>query len=123
MSSGHAIIPRLRWPDEVTDATAVGAPIHIGNDVFIGASVTIISGVRIGNGSTIGAGSVVSSDIPDRCVALGNPCKVVKRLDEGSEKDETLEEYKKRYANGDNGGRMNWIPATVGETDTKPRVV
>ena len=54
--------------------------VKIGNDVWIGGSVTICPGVTIGNGVTIGAGSVVVKDIPDNCVAAGNPAKVIKKL-------------------------------------------
>lgn len=55
----------------------------VGNDVWIGQNVTILPGVKIGNGAIIGANSVVASDIPSYCVAVGNPCKVVKhRFDE-----------------------------------------
>ena len=50
----------------------------IGDDVSLGANVTIIGNVRIGNNVTIGAGSVVVKDIPDNCVAVGNPARVVK---------------------------------------------
>lgn len=53
----------------------------IGNNVWIGGSVTILPGVRIGNNTTIGAGSVVTKDIADNCVAVGNPAKVIKRLE------------------------------------------
>ena len=56
-----------------------GKPI-IGNNVHLGAAVTIIGGVHIGNNVTIGAGSVVVKDIPDNCVAVGNPAKVIKSL-------------------------------------------
>ncbi|MBO4536530.1 MAG: sugar O-acetyltransferase [Bacteroidales bacterium] len=55
-------------------------PVTIGNNVWIGGSVTILPGVSIGNNVTIGAGSVVTKDIPDDAVAVGNPCKVIKRL-------------------------------------------
>lgn len=55
-------------------------PVSIGNNVWIGGSVTILPGVTIGHNVTIGAGSVVVGDIPSDCVAVGNPCKVVKRL-------------------------------------------
>lgn len=43
--------------------------------------MTIIGGVTIGNNVVIGAGSVVVKDIPDNCVAVGNPCRVIKTLD------------------------------------------
>ena len=55
-------------------------PVTIGDNVWIGGSVTILPGVTIGNNVTIGAGSVVTKDIPDNAVAVGNPCKVIKRL-------------------------------------------
>ncbi len=55
-------------------------PVTIGDNVWIGGSVTILPGVTIGSGTTIGAGSVVVKDIPDNCVAVGNPCRVVRWL-------------------------------------------
>ncbi len=55
-------------------------PVKIGDNVWIGGDATICPGVTIGNGVTIGAGSVVVKDIPDNCVAAGNPCKVIKYL-------------------------------------------
>ena len=47
-------------------------------NVWIGGNVTILPGVRIGNNVTIGAGSVVTRDIPDNVIAVGNPCRVIK---------------------------------------------
>ena len=58
-------------------ATDKGIPT-IGDNVSLGANVVIVGGVRIGNNVTIGAGSVVVKDIPDNCIAVGNPCKPVK---------------------------------------------
>lgn len=55
-------------------------PVTIGNNVWIGGSVTILPGVSIGDNVSIGAGSVVVNDIPSNAVAVGNPCKVIKRL-------------------------------------------
>lgn len=55
-------------------------PVNIGNNVWIGGSVTILPGVTIGDNVTIGAGSVVTKDIPSDTVAVGNPCKVIKRI-------------------------------------------
>ena len=52
----------------------------IGNNVTLGAHVVIIGGVKIGNNVVIGAGSVVVKDIPDNCVAVGNPARVIKNL-------------------------------------------
>ncbi|MBQ4446170.1 MAG: sugar O-acetyltransferase, partial [Prevotella sp.] len=50
----------------------------------IGGSVTILPGVTIGDNVTIGAGSVVNKDIPSNSVAVGNPCKVIKKIGRGA---------------------------------------
>lgn len=55
-------------------------PVTIGNNVWIGGSVTILPGVTIGDNVTIGAGAVVVKDIPSNVIAVGNPCRVIKRL-------------------------------------------
>lgn len=55
-------------------------PVTIGNNVWIGGSVTILPGVNIGDNVTIGAGSVVVYDLPSNSVAVGNPCRVIRRL-------------------------------------------
>lgn len=52
--------------------------IEIGDHVWIGLNVTILKGVKIGNGAIIGAGSVVNKDIPENCLAVGVPAKVIK---------------------------------------------
>lgn len=54
--------------------------VKIGANCWIGAGAIILPGVEIGEGCTIGAGSVVTKDIPPRCVAAGNPCKVLRFL-------------------------------------------
>ncbi len=56
-------------------------PITIGDNCWLAANVTVIGGVTIGNGCVIGAGSVVTRDIPDNSFAAGNPCKVIKAID------------------------------------------
>ncbi len=56
--------------------------IAIGQDVWIGGNVTICPGVTIGDGTVIGAGSVVTKDIPANVLAVGNPCKVIKPIDQ-----------------------------------------
>ena len=55
-------------------------PITIGEDCWLGGNVVVLGGVTIGPRTVIGAGSVVVKDIPADCVAVGNPCRVVKRL-------------------------------------------
>lgn len=57
-------------------------PIRVGNNVWIGAQVCVLPGVTIGDNCVIGAGSVVTKDIPANSLALGNPCRVVRQLDE-----------------------------------------
>jgi maltose O-acetyltransferase len=55
-------------------------PVTIGNNVWLGGKSVICPGVRIGDNSVIGAGSVVVKDIPASCVAVGNPCRVIRSL-------------------------------------------
>lgn len=50
----------------------------IGNNVSLGANVTIIGNIKIGNNVSIGAGTVVVKDIPDNCIVVGNPSRIVK---------------------------------------------
>lgn len=59
------------YPEELS------RPVIIGSDVWIGYGATILSGVRIGNSTVIGAGSVVTSDIPENSIAVGNPARIV----------------------------------------------
>lgn len=55
-------------------------PITIGEDTWLGGGVIVLPGVTIGKRCVIGAGAVVTRDIPDDCVAVGNPARVIKRL-------------------------------------------
>lgn len=57
-------------------------PVKIGNGCWIGGGVIILPGVTIGDGTVIGAGSVVTKDIPANCVAAGNPCKIIRTINE-----------------------------------------
>ncbi|WP_407799025.1 sugar O-acetyltransferase [Staphylococcus aureus] len=56
-------------------------PINIGSNTWLGGHVAVLPGVTIGEGSVIGAGSVVTKDIPPHSLAVGNPCKVVRKID------------------------------------------
>lgn len=58
-----------------------GKPVTIGSDVWIGGGAIICPGVRIGSRTVIGAGSVVTRDIPDDVVAVGNPCRVIRAIE------------------------------------------
>lgn len=62
------------------DNIEYGRPVVVGDDCWIGGNVVILPGVTIGRGCTIGAMSVVTKDIPDFSVAMGQPAKVVKKV-------------------------------------------
>jgi acetyltransferase-like isoleucine patch superfamily enzyme len=62
------------------------APVHIGRGAWIGQNVMIMPGVTIGALAIIGANSVVSRDVPDGCIAVGAPARVVRRWDAASER-------------------------------------
>ncbi len=72
-----------------------GKPIKIGDDVWIGANSIVLPGVTIGNNVVIGAGSVVNKDIPDNVVACGNPCKVIRKINDDDKRfwNEKKDEY------------------------------
>lgn len=72
---GHPVKPDMRQ-------YMYADPVHIGNNCWIGANVVICPGVTIGENTVIGAGSVVTQDIPANVVAVGNPCKVLRPIDE-----------------------------------------
>lgn len=61
------------------DKRLIIKPVSIGKGVWIGANVIILPGVSIGNGAVIGAGSVVSKDVLDFCIAVGNPAKTYRK--------------------------------------------
>lgn len=76
-TAGHPILPELR-----PFAYQYNMPIHIGRNCWLGAGVIVLPGVTIGENSVIGAGSVVNKDIPANVVAVGNPCKVLREINE-----------------------------------------
>ena len=55
-------------------------PIKIDDNAWIGGGVILLPGVTIGKNSVIGAGSVVTKSVPDNCVAVGNPCRVIREI-------------------------------------------
>lgn len=70
---GHPIKPDMR-------KYMYADPVIIGDNCWIGANVTICPGVTIGENTVIGAGSVVTRDIPADVVAVGNPCRVLRKI-------------------------------------------
>lgn len=80
-TAGHPILPELR-----ERVAQFNMPVHIGNNVWIGAGAVVLPGVHIGNNTVIGAGSVVTKDIPANVVAVGNPCRVLREIDERDRK-------------------------------------
>jgi acetyltransferase-like isoleucine patch superfamily enzyme len=80
-TAGHPI-----HPDSRNSGYEYGIAITIGNNVWIGGNVVINPGVTIGNNVVIGAGSVVTKDIPDNVIAVGNPCKVIRTITEEDRK-------------------------------------
>lgn len=78
-TTGHPISPNHRMDGMYS------FPIKIGNTCWIGANVIVLPGITIGDHSVIGAGSVVTKDIPANVVAAGNPCRVLRQIDERDE--------------------------------------
>lgn len=79
-TANHIIEPKQR-----RSCMEYTKPIVIEDGVWIGGGSTILSGVTIGENAVIGAGSVVTKDIPKNMIAVGNPCKVIKSIDEHKE--------------------------------------
>lgn len=80
-TAGHPILPELR-----EQAYQFNASVHIGKNCWLGAGVIVLPGITIGDNSVIGAGSVVTKDIPENVVAVGNPCKVLREIGEKDRK-------------------------------------
>ena len=76
-TAGHPILPELRQR-----GLQYNMPIHIGSNCWIGAGVIILPGITIGDNVVIGAGSVVTKDLPSNVVAVGNPCRVLREVNE-----------------------------------------
>lgn len=76
-TASHPILPSLR-----KKGMQFNLDVHIGNNCWIGAGAVILPGVTIGDNTVIGAGSVVTKDIPANVVAVGNPCRVMREINE-----------------------------------------
>ena len=90
-TAGHPVYPSTR-----NSAYEYGKAITIGDNVWIGGNTVICPGVTVGNNVVIGAGSVVTKDIPDWCIAVGNPCRVKRMITEEDKrklfKDEKIDD-------------------------------
>ena len=74
-TAGHPL-----HPDSRNSGYEYGIDITIGDNVWIGGNTCIMPGVTIGNNVVIGGGSVVTKDIPDNMIAVGNPCRVIREI-------------------------------------------
>ena len=91
--AGHAIDVEQRKA-----GLEIALPITVGDNVWFGMNVCVLPGVKIGNNSIIGAGSVVTKDIPDNVIAVGNPCRVLRSI---------TKEDKKKYKLYERDNKMN----------------
>ena len=76
-TAGHPVDPPLR-----EKVAQFNIPVRIGKNVWIGAGAIVLPGVTIGDHSVIGAGSVVTKDIPPNVGAVGNPCRVLREIND-----------------------------------------
>lgn len=80
VASNHLTKRNIYISHQAWDEERIG--IVIGDDVWIGSNSVVLPGVRIGNGAVIGAGSVVTKNIPENAICVGNPARVIKYRDE-----------------------------------------
>lgn len=76
-TAGHPILPELR-----EKGYQYNMPVRIGRNCWIGAGAIILPGITIGDNVVVGAGSVVTKDLPPNVVAVGNPCRVLREVNE-----------------------------------------
>ncbi len=76
-TAGHPILPALR-----EKAYQYNASVRIGKNCWLGAGVILLPGVTVGDNTVIGAGSVVTKNLPSNVVAVGNPCRVLREVNE-----------------------------------------
>ncbi len=89
-TAGHPLHAELR-----NQEIEYAFPVTIGNNVWIGGNVVINPGITIGDNSVVGSGSVVTKDIPENSLAMGNPCKVARKIT-----DEDKQYYYKKMKYG-----------------------
>ena len=76
-TGGHPLLPELR-----KQGYQYNASVRIGRNCWLGAGVIIVPGITIGDNVVIGAGSIVTKDIPSNMLAVGNPCRVLREINE-----------------------------------------
>ncbi len=89
-TNSHSLSPQIRHEHfikiistghpKINDVDIQSRPVYIEDDVWIGFNSTIFKGVKIGKGAVIGACSVVTKDVPEFVVVVGNPAKVIKKI-------------------------------------------
>ena len=78
VTAGHPVLPELREPL----IYQYNAPVRLGRNCWLGAGVLVMPGVTIGDNTVVGAGSVVTKDLPGNVVAVGNPCKILREIND-----------------------------------------
>ena len=76
-TAGHPVLPSLR-----EKGYQYNLPVHIGKNCWLGAGVIVLPGVTIGENTVVGAGSVVTKDLPANVVAVGNPARILRTIND-----------------------------------------
>lgn len=76
-TAGHPLLPSLR-----EKGYQYNMPVHIGKNCWIGAGAIILPGITVGDNVVIGVGSIVTKDLPSNVLAVGNPCRVLREINE-----------------------------------------
>lgn len=80
-TAGHPILPQLR-----EKSYQYNAAVHIGKNCWIGSGAIILPGITIGDNVVVGAGSIVTKNLPSNVVAVGNPCRILREINEHDKK-------------------------------------
>ncbi len=90
-AAGHPLLPELR-----EQGYQYNAPVHIGKNCWFGAGAIVLPGITVGDNVVVGAGSVVTKNLPSNVVAVGNPCRILREINEHDReyyfKDRRIEE-------------------------------